>query len=576
VIRLEGVVSAAPPGRGDARVLVGPVDLVVASGTSHLLLGRNGSGKTSLIRILAGLAEPTAGRFLLGDHDMRVGSEGRSLWPGIAALFEEPDPQFLSDCVEAEIAFGLESLDISPAEVRERVAVALHEFGLGPLAQRAPQSLSAGEKARTLLAAALAGRPRFLLLDQSLAHLDVGSRRELEGRVVREAVADGRAVVRTHQESDPPFPGETLHVLGAGSLRAVSQLTPRAVIEDPGVPYPLALRVTALLAMEGRWPGPLAAGVEQLERALEAVAIAPGPETRGTPGASPVSHSSRGVPGALAMRGVAWGPPRGAPPVLSGLDLEVARGEIVALIGRSGSGKTTALKLAAGLIDPTAGTIHRDRPSVPRVRPVALALEYPERQLFGRTVLEDVAALLWVEGIPAGERVRSARRAMAEMGLDPDRFAERFPPSLSEGEKRRAALAGVLVEPPQILLLDEPTAGLDPEGRRALGDVLRALRERGRTVLIASHDLGFVAAIADRVAVLGRGGPGGTSVLGEGSPMDIWRDHRLLDRAGVPEPDFQRLERALNAGGLLAATPVRDEESLLESLARGSAAARPA
>ncbi|HMI32089.1 MAG TPA: AAA family ATPase, partial [Candidatus Limnocylindrales bacterium] len=176
-------------------------------------------------------------------------------------------------------------------------------------------------------------------------------------------------------------------------------------------------------------------------------------------------------------------------------------------------------------------------------------------------------------GIPAEERVRSARRAMAEMGLDPDRFAERFPPSLSEGEKRRAALAGVLVEPPQILLLDEPTAGLDPEGRRALGDVLRALRERGRTVLFASHDLGFVAAIADRVVVLGRGG---TSVIGEGTPMEIWRDQRVLDRAGIPEPDFLRLERALGAAGLLAATPVRDEESLLESLARGASAARPA
>ena len=570
MIRLEGVVSAAPPGRGDARVLVGPVDLVVASGTSHLLLGRNGSGKTSLIRILAGLAEPTAGRFLLGDQDVRVGPEGRSLWPGIAALFEEPDPQFLSDRVEAEIAFGLESLDISPAEVRERAALALHEFGLEPLAQRAPQSLSAGEKARTLLAAALAGRPRCLLLDQALAHLDVGSRRELEGRVVREALAHGRAVVRTHQESDPPFPGETLHVLAAGSLKAVSQLTPRAVIEDSGVPYPLALRASALLAMDGRWPGPLVAGVEQLERALEA---GPRGGSDGSPTARLAQAGRRG-PAVLAMRGVAWGPARpGVAPVLSGLDLEVAHGEIVALIGRSGSGKTTALKLAAGLIDPTAGSIHRDRPSVPRVRPVALALEYPERQLFGRTVLEDVAALLWVEGIPAEERVRSARRAMTEMGLDPDRFAGRFPPSLSEGEKRRAALAGVIIEPPQILLLDEPTAGLDPEGRRALGDVLRALRERGRTVLLASHDLGFVAAIADRVVVLGRGG---TSVLGEGNPIEIWRDHRLLDRAGIPEPDFVRLERALNAAGLLAATPVRDEESLLESLARGSAAARPA
>jgi energy-coupling factor transporter ATP-binding protein EcfA2 len=155
------------------------------------------------------------------------------------------------------------------------------------------------------------------------------------------------------------------------------------------------------------------------------------------------------------MHGVAWSPggKRGAS-VLHGVELEIGCGEIVAAIGRSGTGKTTLLKLAAGLLDPTEGTIHRGAPAVRRVRPVALALEYPERQLFGRTVLEDVSALLWVDGIPAEERGRSARRAMAEVGLDPERFADRNPASLSEGEKRRAALAGVLVEAPQLLLLD--------------------------------------------------------------------------------------------------------------------------
>jgi len=576
VIRLEGAAYAAPPSPagGAARTLVGPLDLVVSSGSSHLLLGRNGSGKTALIRILAGLAAPSAGRFLLGDEEIRVGPEGRSLWPEVGALFEEPDPQFLSDTVEGEIAFGLESLGIPPREVRERTASALAEFGLAALGDRAPQSLSAGEKARTLLAAALVAAPRCLLLDQSLAHLDPGSRRELERRVVVEAMACGRAVIRTHQEAEPPFPGETLHVLEGGTFKPASQLTPRAVLEGAGVPFPLALRVSALLAIEGRWSGPLAADADQVERVmLGAGGVAP-------PGASvpdgrPAPVGPRG-PAALTMRGVGWSAAgrRGAP-LLSGLDLEICRGEIVALIGRSGSGKTTMLKLAAGLVDPTEGTVHLERPSVPRVRPVALALEYPERQLFGRTLLEDVAALLWVEGIPAEERARSARRAMADVGLDPDRFADRFPVSLSEGEKRRAALAGVIVEPPEILLLDEPTAGLDPEGRRALAQVMNRLRERGRTVLLASHDLGFVAAVASRVIVLTRGEGEAPSTVVQGATADVLRDDRLLTRAGIPEPDFVRLERALRPAGLLGPLVIRDEGSLLEAVARGAAAARP-
>jgi len=565
MIRLEGLSyeTPPPPGGGESKRLLGPIEFTAAAGSSHLLLGPNGSGKTTLIRIAAGLRAPTSGRYLLDGEEVRVGEKGCSLWPRVGALFEEPDPQFLSDTVEAEVAFGLESLGISAGEVRERTARALEAFGLESLAARAPQSLSAGEKARTLLAAALAGEPRCLLLDQSLAHLDPGSRLELERALVRDAIAGSRVVIRTHQESDPPFPGEALHVIESGTIRSLAQLTPRSVIDGTRIPFPLALRVSALLAAAGRWSGPLAADAREVARALgaEPGSVAP----RVEPGRSEPEH---GHPSALVMNGVAWSPggTRGAP-TLEGIDLAVARGRIVAVIGKSGTGKTTLLKLAAGLLEPTRGAIHVPAPAVPRVRPLALALEYPERQLFGRTVLEDVAALLWIEGIPAAERVRSARRALTEVGLDPDRFGGRFPVSLSEGEKRRAALAGVLVEPPQLLLLDEPTAGLDPEGRRALAVALRALRERGRSVLFASHDLAFVASIADRVLVLGPGRP-----LAQAETSALLRNDAVLARAGIPVPDFVRLERVLREAGLITGGPVRDESSLLESLARGSQA----
>src|SRR6266850_6941759 len=135
MIRLEGIAfAAAPAGGGAGRPLLGPVDFAAPPGSSHLLLGPNGSGKTTLIRILSGLKSPSAGRYLLGGREVLAGSEGCSLWPEVAALFEEPDPQFLSDTVEAEAAFGLESLGLPPADVRERTARALEEFGLTRLA----------------------------------------------------------------------------------------------------------------------------------------------------------------------------------------------------------------------------------------------------------------------------------------------------------------------------------------------------------------------------------------------------------------------------------------------------------
>jgi len=559
MIRLEGV---------SYRTILVSVDFSAMPGSSHLLLGPNGSGKTTLIRILAGLHEPTAGGFRLDGEAIRVGREGRSLWPRVAALFEEPDPQFLTDTVEAEVAFGLESLDLPASEIRERSMRSMEDLGIARLAARATQSLSAGEKARTLLAAAQAGRPRCLLLDQSLAHLDPGSRRELEGRVVRDALEGQGIVIRTHQESDPPFPGEALHLIEGGAIRSLSQLTPRAVLDQTRVPFPLALRVSALLASMGRWSGPLVADVEDLARSL---------------GGDPEMHSEAPLrkmpegrlPPGLVMSGIRWSPdgPRAAP-VVDGVDFAIGGGRIGAILGRSGTGKSTLLKLAAGVLRPTEGSIHVPAPSVPRVRSVALALEYPERQLFGRTVLEDVAALLWIEGIPAEERARSARRAMAEVGLDPGRFEDRFPITLSEGEKRRAALAGVLIEPPQLLLLDEPTAGLDPEGRRALAQVLRALKERGRTVLLASHDLAFVASVADHVVVLGHdpSGEGPGRQLAQGEPARVLRDEALMKNAGLPVPDFIRLENLLLDAGLLGAGRVWDEESLLEALARGGSA----
>jgi len=207
-----------------------------------------------------------------------------------------------------------------------------------------------------------------------------------------------------------------------------------------------------------------------------------------------------------------------------------------------------------------------------------LALEYPERQLFARSVEEDVAAMLWIEGVPAEERARRAALALHAVGLTPERFATRVPSTLSEGEKRRAALAAFLIEPPLALLLDEPTAGLDPEGRRALRRALRDLRGSGGAVVLASHDLDFVSATADRVVVLGREGDAPGAVLGSGAPDAVFHDAALLGRAGLPPPDFLAIADALRTCGLLGGEgdgAIRDAESLLAALAAPAAVREP-
>jgi energy-coupling factor transporter ATP-binding protein EcfA2 len=450
----------------------------------------------------------------------------------------------------------------------------MDRFGLARFRDRAPWSLSGGEKASVLLAAALAAEPRALLLDQSLAHLDPSTRRSLEHGLVAEALGGARLLVRTHQDWDPPGSGEVLHVIEHGALGRVDLAGPGPW--NASVPYPLALRAAAILRTRGRWDGPLATTNAELGAGIRRTAGADhtigaddaGDAARGRDGHtdSPRVPSAGGDP-VISLSGVSWSPGGRGPRLLAPLDLEVRQGEVVALVGRSGSGKSTVLKLAAGLLDPTSGSVTvRGRPGPGR--PAGLALEYPERQLFGRTVGEDVAALLWVAGVAERERRDRARAALATVGLDPDAFESRIPATLSEGEKRRAAIAALLADAPTALLLDEPTAGLDPEGRASLARVIAATRAEGRAVLLASHDLDFVSSVADRVVLLGRDREGEATALAARSPREAWSDPQLLGRAGLPAPDFLEIEETLRGGGLLWGRPARDGAALLNALER--------
>jgi energy-coupling factor transport system ATP-binding protein len=601
VIRLWGASFAVRDASGSPRTLLHPTDFTLEPGDRRLILGANGSGKTTLLRLMAGLTVPTEGAVLVdgialgGPPGSAGGAAGAdheipNLWPRVAVVFEEPDPQFLADTVESEIAFGLESMALAPAETRARVAEALEAHGLHALAGRDPRTLSAGEKTRTLLAAALAARPSVLLLDQCFAHLDPATRRGEEERIASLARAGSVGILRASQDLDPPMPGERIHLLEAGRLHGLSGMTPASVLAARTAPLPLALRASAALAVEGRWSGALAATAEEFLAALDldraeagsgsglgvsaAQRAAPRrPEYSRAPSvaaAPELELPRRGAP-LLSLAHVTWAPSRGTAPVVEDVSLDVAPGEAVALIGASGSGKSTLLHLAAGLREPASGEVERAIPAVKRVPPVMLALEYPERQLFARSVAEDAAAALWIEGVPAEERARRAERALREVDLDPERFADRAPATLSEGEKRRAALASFLIEPPLVLLWDEPTAGLDPEGRRALRGALARLRERGRAILFASHDLDFVSGVADRVLVLGReeGGPG--RLLGGGSPDAVWSDAPLLERARLPVPEFHSLARELRERGCLPPGRVRDGDSLIRALSRSAA-----
>jgi len=424
---VEGL-SFAYPGGAPA---VCDVSLELRAGEVVALLGPSGSGKSTLLRALAGLVPHFhggrfSGRVEVGGLDTR--SHGPAALAGtVASVFQDPEDQVVMTRVENEIAFGLENLGVSPQQIWPRVELALTEVGASHLMGRRTVELSGGELQRVCLASALALRPELLLLDEPTSQLDAG----------------GAEVF----------------------LAAVEQAECAVVLSEQRVDRALAIADRVLLMEEGRIV--LDAPVAQARAWL----VAERPRyAGGLTRSDPVSHSSKAAP-AVCLLGVHYAYGDG-PEVLGGRSLIVRRGEIVALEGSNGSGKSTLAKIAAGLLQPVKGTVERER------RATYLSQD-PGRYLVCETALAEVAL-----GV-AGDQAR-AGAALEQFGLS---FAvERHPRDLSSGERERLGIAAVSVSEPDLLVLDEPTRGIDPDRKAALAGWLLEQAEAGRGVLVATHD----------------------------------------------------------------------------------------
>ena len=419
------------------------VTLALAEGETVAVLGPSGSGKSTLLRALAGLVPHFHGGRFEGRVEV-CGRDTRRSRPSdlvglVASVFQDPEDQVVFGRVEDEVAFGLENIGAPPGEIAPRVAAALAAVGSEHLLERRVPDLSAGELQRVCLASALALRPRLLLLDEPTSQLDP----EAADAFLELACGLGATVVMSEQRP-------------AGPLR----LCDRVLFVEEGRLLLDAARDEALDWLARHRPA-------YLPRAPD-----------------PSSTGSRG-PLVCSVRDVSFAY-RGGPPVLDGVGLELRRGEVVALAGLNGSGKTTLAKLAAGLLEPAGGTVDR------RGRAAYLAQD-PGRYLIRERADDEVA--LGAEG-----DVSRARDALAAVGLAG--FEDRHPRDLSSGERERLALAAVLVTEPDLLILDEPTRGVDPERKDELADLLRA-QAAERATLVVTHDLVFAAEVADRTVRLG-------------------------------------------------------------------------
>ncbi len=585
IIRVENVRYTYQPESPNAREALCGISFVVHRGEYLALIGHNGSGKSTLAKHLNGLLVPTQGDVWVKQWNTRDAAHRRAVRATVGMVFQSPDNQIIATIVEEDVAFGPENLGLPRAELHARVDAALATVEMQAHRHRAPHLLSGGQKQRVAIAGILAMKPDVLVLDESTALLDPVGRDEVL-RVARRLHDAGTTIIAiTHFMREAVFADRVI-VLENGALAL--QGPPREIFRQAERLRALQLDVPEITQLAQRLHQHDPAFPDAVLTVDEFVA-AMQDQRRTTDDAKPktmipnqatavnsLSAVVRPLSPSIAIQHLAHTYWRNTPlesVALRDIDFEVKRGEIVGIMGHTGSGKSTVLQHLNGLMRPQSGEVRvldfdlRDPKTDWRVlrRRVGLVFQFPEAQLFEQHVGDDVAFAPWQAGL-RGEPLRArVRQAMQAVGLPFAAFKDRAIYTLSGGEKRRAALAGVLAMKPEILVLDEPTAGLDPRGHADILARLMVLRQEWQlTLVLVSHNMEDLAAMCDRVYVLAEG----KTVL-TGTPRAVFAQAARLSELGLGVPQITAAMQTLRTQGFAVRADVLTVDEAVAQLASG-------
>jgi energy-coupling factor transport system ATP-binding protein len=498
-----------------ARRALSDVTLEIPSGAFALVIGRSGSGKSTLLRCLNGLVPHFSGGRVSGSlrvdglDPVREGPARMALSVGM--VFQDPESQFVLDRVEDEIAFALENLAVPRDEMQRRVGEALRQMEIEPLRDRAISTLSGGEQQRVAIAAAIVLQPRILVLDEPTSQLDPESSDEVMALLTRLNRELGLTVVLAEHRLERVLP--YVHEVMCVEDGQVVSGNPREVLALSELAPPV-VELGKVLQLD-----PLPLSVEEARGVTGGLVLARPDNTTAT------SEGRRsmviGAGGTERLRIDQLTVRYTDREAVSHASLVVNAGEVVALMGRNGAGKSTLLKSVVGLVTPDGGEVRVNGTSVAGrdtadiCRDVAYLPQNPNALLFADTVADELRITLRNHQQDGAIGADARATALLErLGLL--RYADAYPRDLSVGERERAALGAVTVTKPQLLLLDEPTRGLDYVAKRALTALLHGWARDGAGVLVVTHDVEFVAECADRVVLLSEG-----RVAADGSVAEV-------------------------------------------------------
>ncbi len=538
--------NSFPPDKPD--ILKG-INLDIDEGAFIAIIGRNGSGKTTLLKHINGLLLPSNGKVIVGGMDTSNVETHPALRKLVGMVFQNPDDQIVASTVEEDVAFGLENLDLPAKDIQIRVQKQLEDAELFGEAKRPPHLLSGGQIQRLALAGVLARNPDVILFDEPTSMLDPLTRKSFLDKICN-LHHQGMTIIYITQHMEEACLAEKVIILNDGNIvrtgKPVEIFNEKQYLYEIGLDIPGAAKIAQIFRKLG-WFIP-----ENILLPDALINALPTYQNGKKPGTSSPSQTKPGNK-VITVENVHYTYLAGTPlakDALAGIELDVKSGVIQGLAGTNGSGKSTLLQHLNGILRPAKGKVMVDRLDVENtdtalieiVKMVGLVFQNPETQFFEVFVGDEIA--FGPKQFKMDNIKQRVKQAMALVGLDFETFVDRRLETLSGGEKRKVAIASTLILDQDILLFDEPTAGMDPKSREEMFKLFMNLHDQGKTILIASHRLDEIAQITETLSVMKSG-----KVLKTAETHKLLLDNEIIEEAGLCPPLVVRILQKLKDNG---------------------------